>query len=256
MRWYGGCSTAGMRSFFSRLSPLPLATLSLGLLVASRATAQEPAPAAASTPEPVPAEAPAPSAAEPEIRGFQLGVRAGYGRALASDSAQSLTYQTPALLPLVLDAGYRPSAKVYVGLTAQLALAARTDCGGAAGTCSAKDYRVGPTVQYHFAPRRKIDPWLGVGIGYEILHLRGFFGDPSGYRTRAGFVLLDVQLGADVALAKGPRTTPPPRIGPFIGLAVGSLGSDAGYAYGRHVSRAPNGDHEWLTIGARGTLDL
>ena len=190
---------------------------------------------------------------EPPIHGFQLGARAGYVRALDSSSPSSLTYQTPSLLPIAIDLGYRTSSHIYLGLTVQLALASRSDCSGASGTCAAKEYRVGGTFQYHFSPFRGFDPWFGVGVGYENLHLTGFYGDPSGHITRTGLVLMDAQLGGDFALTSGAR---PPRLGPFVGLAIGSAGSETGAQYGKNVSRSPAADHQWATIGVRGTYDL
>jgi hypothetical protein len=218
------------------------------------ATPQEAAPV--STPEAAPASAPEappkppPLPEEPRISGFQLGLRVGYVRALDASSGNALTYQTPALLPIVLDAGYRTSAHVYLGVTGQLALAARTDCSGATDTCSAKEYRLGGTFQYHFSPLRTFDPWFGIGSGYEVLHKSGPGAD---HLTRTGFVLFDAQLGGDFALGQGPR---PPRLGPYVGLAMGAIGSESGVQYGLPVDRSPTHDHQWVTIGARGTFDL
>jgi hypothetical protein len=242
-----------------------LACLGLGgalLLFSGVAGAQDDAPVTAPEPAPVsPPEAtpattpeapqqPPPVPQEPRISGFQLGVRLGYVRALDASSGDALTYQTPALLPIVLDAGYRTSAHVYLGITGQLALAARTDCSGATGTCSAKEYRLGGTFQYHFSPLRTFDPWFGIGSGYEVLHKSGPGAD---HLTRTGFVLFDAQLGGDFALGHGPK---PPRLGPYVGLAMGAIGSESGVQYGINVDRSPTHDHQWVTIGARGTLDL
>src|SRR5882724_7055219 len=96
--------------------------------------------------------------------------------------------------------GYRTSTHVYLGLTGQIALASRTDCTAANGPCSAKDYRIGGTFQYHFSPLRGFDPWFGLGLGYEILHLNGFVGDTGGHLTRTGLTIFDAQLGGDFAL--------------------------------------------------------
>ncbi len=190
---------------------------------------------------------------EPKVSGFQVGVRAGYVRALDATAGNSLTYQTPALLPVILDVGYRTSTHVYLGVTGQLALAARNDCSGATGTCSAKEYRLGATFQYHFSPLQTFDPWFGAGFGYEVLHLSGYFGDPGGHVTRTGFVLLDAQLGGDFALRNGPRA---PKLGPYVGLAMGAIGSESGVVYGNNRDRSPTHDHQWVAIGVRGTLDL
>ncbi len=244
------------------------------------ALAQDVAPGPEPTPEPTPAPAPAPTTSpapltvagttasaapdlpapplgprvdDPVIKGFQIGLRAGYVRALDASSASSLTYQTPSLLPIQLDLGYRTSTHVYLGLTGQLAVASRTDCANAVGTCAAKDYRIGGTFQYHFSPLRTFDPWFGLGLGYEILHLSGVSGDSGAHVTRTGIVLFDAQLGGDFALGSGLRA---PKLGPFVGMAMGANGHESGVVYGRNIDRSPVHDHQWVTLGVRGTYDL
>jgi hypothetical protein len=230
----------------------PLIVLSM-VLVAGAARADElenpdPAPNAAETPPPEPPK-------EPSFRGFQLGMRTGYARALDSTTGDSISYGTPSLLPIALDAGYRTSPKVYLGLTAQLAFASRTDCAGAS-PCSAKEYRFGGTVQYHVTPYRTFDPWFGAGVGYEIVHLSGFLGDTGGHVTRTGLVLLDLQIGGDFALTRGPNMARGPKIGPFAGLALGTRLSESGRVWGHDVDYSSGSDHQWLMLGVRGTLDL
>jgi hypothetical protein len=241
-------------------------TVALGvLLLTAPARAEEPDVSASASASSAPAHAeeadvPAPAAAapapaEPTFNGFQLGLRTGYARTLDSTQGASLTYGTPSLLPIAFDAGYRTSPKVYIGLTAQLALASRTDCGGAS-PCSAKEYRVGGGLQYHFTPFRTFDPWLGAGVGYEIVHLSGFLGDSGGHLTRTGFVLLDAQVGADFALTRGASMARGPKLGPFAGLALGARSSQSGRVYGIDVDQSSGSDHQWLMLGVRGTLDL
>src|SRR5262245_16055469 len=225
------------------------------VLVAGAARADElenpQLPAPELKPEAAPPEAPK----EASFQGFQLGLRTGYARTLDSTHGDSVSYGTPSLLPFAIDAGYRTSPKVYLGLTAQLAFASRTDCGGAS-PCSAKEYRFGGTVQYHLTPFRTFDPWFGAGVGYEIVHLSGFVGDTGGHLTRKGLVLLDLQIGGDFGLTRGPNMARGPKIGPFAGLAIGTRLSESGRVWGNAVDQSSGSDHQWLMLGVRGTLDL
>src|SRR5262249_57634080 len=102
----------------------------------------------------------------------------------------------------------------------------------------AKEYRFGGTVQYHFAPYRVFDPWLGAGVGYEIVHLSGFVGDTGGHLTRGGLVLLDAQIGADFALTRGANMARGPKLGPFLGLALGTRTSESGRVWGNDVNQS------------------
>jgi hypothetical protein len=244
---------------------VPLLTITAGARADDNAP-QAPAPDAGSelanspaAAEPAAAEkreeGPREPANESDFRGFQLGLRTGYARTLNSTEPESLASGTPSLLPLLIDAGYRTSPKVYLGLTVQLALASRTDCGGN-GPCSAKDYRFGADIQYHFSPFATVDPWFGAGVGYEIMHLSGFVGDTGGHLTRKGLVLLDGQFGVDFPLTRGPRMARGPKLGPFVGLAIGARSSETGRVYGSDVDRSGGAGHEWAMLGVRGTYDL
>jgi hypothetical protein len=192
---------------------------------------------------------PAPAAGD---TGFQLGARAGYGRTLDSKTGSALTSNTPSLLPIALDAGYKTSPHVYLGLNVQFALASRTDCGGAS-PCAAKDYRLSAVLQYHFKPKQAFDPWLGFGMGPEILHLGGFLGDTGGHVTRVGFNLIDLQFGTDFALG---TASSHPALGPFVGLALGTTVSESGRVYGKARDNSSPTAYEWAMIGVRGTLGI
>jgi hypothetical protein len=97
---------------------------------------------------------------------------------------------------------------------------------------------------------------LGAGVGYEIVHLSGFVGDTGGHLTRKGLVLMDLQIGGDFALQRGPIMARGPKLGPFVGLALGTRLSQSGRVWGQDIDNSNGSDHQWLMLGVRGTLDL
>jgi hypothetical protein len=143
--------------------------------------------------------------------------------------------------------GFRIERHFYVGIDGQVAAIVPAGCTGGF-SCSGTNTRVGVMVAYHLLPTKVIDPYLGVGVGYEVLHTSRSFGDASVDITARGFEVIDAELGADVRLGRAWR------IGPVVS---GSLG--------RYTSVAVNGttstdfdtlQHVWINIGVRGAFDL
>ncbi|QSQ21471.1 outer membrane beta-barrel protein [Pyxidicoccus parkwayensis] len=107
--------------------------------------------------------------------GFALGLRAGYGLPFGkaagggdSDSGK-LSDFVSGVVPLQLDAGYFINSNVYVGANFQYGLGfLKEDCPEGA-SCSLSQMRLGLNVAYHFMPGQKLRPWLGLGVGYEML---------------------------------------------------------------------------------------
>jgi opacity protein-like surface antigen len=207
--------------------------------------AQQPPPAAA---------APSPPPAKPND--WLVGLRLGYARALSSDEGRGINYQTPSLIPIGIDLAYRATLHTYLGAFGQLALASRTDCTSmSASACKAKEYKIAFAVQYHFRPELSFDPWFGYALGVEVEHLSGFVSDQNGYVTRVGLEVASFQVGGDflVRSGEGKRAT---RIGPFLGLGVGTTLSESGHAGALSLSNDGGGAFAWFSIGARGAFDL
>jgi hypothetical protein len=248
-----------------------------------------PAPlAAAPAPAPVPTyAAPVADAAddgEASSHGhyLELGARLGYGLPMGTEAgattfsdglggtttipAAALSDEVSGKLPLAIDAGYAVFPNVVLGASFEYAPAfTKTGQFGCAPSfdCSAHGITIGLHVQYRFSPGQKIDPWLGVGGGYEFAfwHYSGSFTDTgttpntvtnlSGDYDEKGPEYLLLQGGIDF------RVTPGLYIGPFANVSVGS--------YTSYSSSGPNqpgssgdlpstGIHEWLTIGVKGTF--
>ncbi|HEV8547754.1 MAG TPA: hypothetical protein VGQ57_01980 [Polyangiaceae bacterium] len=124
---------------------------------------------------------------------------------------------------------------------------------------------MGLELLYHTRPERRLDPWLGLGAGYEWLTLTetttgvGTFGLVQPHNqavgwTSHGFEFFNLQVGLDV-LVVGPLA-----VGPFVTLTVAHFrrvnASCSGDCDSTGViADPPDGDvHDWLYGGARTTL--
>ena len=217
--------------------PLSLALLlSLSLSLSSVASATE-------------QPSPTPPAGDLPDSGPRFGVRTGLARpigsAFAGSSAMSDTIY--GYVPLRLDAGYRIERHFYVGIDAQLAAIIPAGC-TSGYSCSGMDTRLGVMVAYHLLPTKLVDPYLGIGVGYEVLHTTRSVDSTSVDITARGFELFDAELGADLRLGRSWR------IGPVISGSVA-----------RYTSVAVNGIestdfttllHAWAMVGVRGAFDL
>jgi opacity protein-like surface antigen len=212
---------------------LPLALL---VSLSTAASADEHAPAV-------------PPTGEVSPTGPRFGLRTGVGLPVGSAFAGSggLSDTISAYVPLRLDVGYRIERHFYVGIDGQVAAIIPNGC-TSGFRCSGTNTRVGVMVAYHLLPTKVIDPYLGIGTGYEVLHTSRSIGDASVGITARGFELIDAELGADVRLGRAWR------IGPVVS------GS-----FGRYTSIAVNGttstdfdalQHVWINLGVGGAFDL
>ncbi|HSP19902.1 MAG TPA: hypothetical protein VLQ79_10320 [Myxococcaceae bacterium] len=155
-------------------------------------------------------------------------------------------------LPLQLDAGARVGP-VFVGGYLSWAYGKPGRAFTGATSPSASDVRFGFEVLWHFAPDRAVDPWAGLGVGYEWLNLN--VTGPSGTAVSAsfrGFEWVNLQVGVDIALGRIWR------IGPFLQARVGQY--DAGSlgivtptgAQPSAISDLPSkAAHAWFDVGVR-----
>lgn len=202
-----------------------------------------------------------PSAARAEDgTGFEAGLRLGYGIPLGkvSDPGDDLDQGIASVIPLWLDVGYRASPEFLVGVYGQYGIGSVGDtfdasCGGL--DCSATDTRLGAQVHYHFMPDAGVDPWLGLGFGYEWMTLA--FSGPGGEisTTTSGFELVDFQLGVDHRVGEHVY------LGAFMSLSLGQYAdvsidcSGAASATCDSIGDGSINDkalHEWLMFGVRG----
>jgi hypothetical protein len=159
-------------------------------------------------------------------------------------------------IPLGLDLGYRLAPELYAGVSGSYAFLFPSGCASGAN-CSGRDVRLGVDLRFHLAPRTTVDPWIGVGAGYEWLLLSATPGGLDQHLTLRGFEFFNVQLGVDLLAI--PRFW----VGPFVDFSLGrySNGSVSSALVAAPVGNFPAtqpfpgfGDkklHEWLQIGFR-----
>lgn len=160
-----------------------------------------------------------------EDRGFALGLRAGYslplGSAVASERGENpkMSDAYSGAIPLQVDLGYFFNSNVYLGAHFQYAPVLLTEDCRSEVSCSASQMRFGINASYHFRAGEKFMPWLGLGIGYEMLNMKisaseGDIETTIGTGAR-GIEFASVQAGADY------RVNDTFSIGPYLSLAAG-----------------------------------
>ncbi len=195
-----------------------------------------------------------------EGSGIDLGLRLGYGIPLGSAAEnEKLNDLVSGQVPIWVDAGYRFAPNIMAGLYFQYGFAFLPDssCPSPA-SCSASDIRFGIQGQYRFMPRESVDPWLGLGIGYEWLDYSVSAGGFDASAGVHGWEFLHLQGGADFKVADGFG------IGPFLDFSLGQYSSGSVTTSALPVLGQPvsgSGDiqnkalHEWLTLGVRAVFD-
>jgi outer membrane protein W len=205
----------------------------------------------------------------------EVGLRTGYAIPLGAavgggqNGSANLDKAISGAVPIWIDAGYRLNPNLYIGAYFQYGIgfvasnAAFFSSGGTTATCgqnglscSTNDLKFGIDAHYHLMPGNTIDPYGGIGIGYEILNFSFSDGGQNGSQSFNGFEFLNLQVGADY------KVMPDLGVGPFVMLSFDQY-SNCGYggalataAGGSSCSIAQKAVHEWFTIGVRGAYDI
>jgi outer membrane protein W len=188
---------------------------------------------------------------------FKLGLRLGYmipaGKIDGDTTFGGITIAGAKLsdqlsggVPIQIDAGYMVTPNILVGLYGQYAFLFTKNCDPGA-SCSAHDVHLGVQAQYHIMPDQSVDPWLGLGVGYEWL-VGSESGSVNGSATTTGLELLNLQGGADFQAASAFT------VGPFLSLSLGQYSSVS--SNGNSADITNKALHEWITVGAKGTFGL
>jgi hypothetical protein len=197
-----------------------------------------------------------------EDTGFEAGLRVGYGIPLGSAAEDvDLSDAVGGQVPLILDLGYRVTPNVFVGLYFQYGFAwvggnTADLCDASGADCSAQDIRLGLEGHFHFSPRENLDPWIGLGFGYEWAGLSVEGGNTNFSTGLNGFEFINLQAGLDI------RAGEHFYVGPFLTLSVGqyseaTVDCESGFC-GNGNQFGASGDidnkamHEWLLLGVRG----
>jgi opacity protein-like surface antigen len=204
---------------------------------------------------------PSPAPRANDGSGLELGARFGYsiplGSVTGAENANLSTYVS-GRLPLGIDVGYRINPSFYLGGFFQYGVLftasnATTSCGQNGISCSGHDFQLGLQAAYHPSMLGSLDPWLGVGVGYEILDFNATQGATSASGNFNGFQFLQLMAGADY------KVQPNLGIGPFVSFSLSQYSNEqVCQANGQCVSESiSNGAlHEWLTFGVRVAYDV
>ncbi|AKQ70299.1 hypothetical protein A176_007211 [Myxococcus hansupus] len=163
-----------------------------------------------------------------EDRGFTLGLRGGYALPLGDSTGTrsgdnfKMSDAYKGAIPLQVDVGYFFNSNVYLGAYFQYAPVLLPDnaaCSETGVSCSSDQMRFGINASYHFRAGEKFMPWLGLGIGYEMINTKvsareGDIESIIGVGAR-GIEFASIQAGADY------RINDTFSIGPYVSLAAG-----------------------------------
>jgi hypothetical protein len=199
-------------------------------------------------------EVPAAASAGPFF-GLRAGIALPYGD-VAQDGPR-VEDLVDRKFPLGLELGYRFHQRIWGELFFDLAPASATSelCAGGA-ECSASDFRVGIAFLVRLAPRAFLDPWLGAGVGIEVLNVEGRNAAAGGAPYEwswFGLELPFVEAGVDVAV------TTRLAIGPWISATLARFTSDSARASGGDTvsgAVASRAWHGWYSGGIKATLHL
>jgi outer membrane protein W len=198
--------------------------------------------------------------------GIEVGLRVGYGIPLGDADGganSSLSDGISGQIPIQIDLGYRVIPNLTIGLYGQYGFGFVGDqisdgCDASSQiSCSAHDIRLGIQAHYHFQPREKLDPWIGLGLGYEWLGISVEGGGLEVSTTLHGFEFFNFQAGLDIAVAEHFY------IGPVLTLSFAQFSSASvdcsssasglcGQMFGASGDIDEKALHEWLMIGVRG----
>ena len=201
--------------------------------------------------------------------GLEIGLRAGYGLPLGklADDGGDLNELVSGQIPLLLEVGYRVIPSLSLGIYGQYGFGFVGDelgdgCDASTQvSCSATDIRLGIQGLFHAAPKKQLDPWFGLGFGYEWLTLSVEGGGVETSITPSGFEFVSFQAGLDIQL--GERFV----LGPFLSFSLAQYADLSTDCSGAGISGACDAGllsgeirnktlHEWLMFGLRGVLGL
>jgi hypothetical protein len=185
----------------------------------------------------------------PSNVGFAIGLRGGYGIPFGNENGLPMRdYVMQGAVPISVDMGWFFTPHLYAGVSISYGIglgAARLNatCGEPDIDCSAQMYRFGALAHYHFSPEATWDPWVGVGLGYEVVQLTASSQvDNSSPDSSPALQGLDLSLEAGLDF-KPLRYV---GIGPYVEVAGGP-----------YVAGVSGFDiHGWAVIGARFRMNL
>ncbi len=190
-------------------------------------------------------------------KGFQMAFRTGVAIPLGDlEKDNKMSDFTGPQVPIIIDLGGKIIPNLflggYLGISVGGAGGKLADlCDKASLSCTAIGARIGAQIQYHIIPDGKINPWIGYGIGYELLGVSGEKNNVKLSAATAGVEFAHLMAGADFRISRGFG------IGPFVDFAIGSYSVATVETKVNGTTQKRDGDikdtatHQWLMIGAR-----
>lgn len=158
-------------------------------------------------------------------------------------------------IPIEVAARYRFTPNVSAGVYFQWnpAFVSSATCGSGA-SCSGHDMRLGVVMVYDIIPDGAVNPWFGLGMGWQWSQASVTTGGVTGTLNVNGWEFPVVQAGVDFVLAKAFA------LGPYVGFFGGTY-TNLTYKYGSSESRwavdpSTRAYHAWVQFGLKGTLNL
>lgn len=194
----------------------------------------------------------------PPASGPFFAARAGFGlpRGDVARAGPPVDDLVRRKVPLGIEIGYRFGRRLWGELFFDLAPASAASalCSGDA-SCSASDARLGLGVLLRLAPASRVDPWLGIGAGVEVMNAEGLNAATGTQHEWSwfGFELPYVEAGVDVAVSD--RIS----VGPWVSATVARFTSESVRPSGGSTTSGAVDDratHGWLSAGLKGTLRL
>jgi hypothetical protein len=208
---------------------------------------------------------PGPSTTEREFNpGFEAGLRLGIGLPVGSAGKGALGDQRKMgdlvtwRSPVWVDVAYRVSPVASFGLYGQIGVGGTGDL--CAGKCNWSDLRLGAQGKWRLNPGDAVDPWLGLGVGFESLGFQTRELQPQEegaipFWARSTERLIGPELLLQAGL--GLRVDDSVQLGPFVSASVGSYVGDH---YECDLEGCPGGSsvngsgfHAWLGVGLSGS---
>ena len=193
--------------------------------------------------------------------GWRVGWASPLGKITRDDGGAKLDELVGPQVPIWLDGTYEPLPFLSLGLYATWAagsVPAGDDMWGCPpdNSCFAHTLRGGAQAHLHLAPMQKINPWFGLGAGYEFAFAYNVWvNSEAAEKTRRvnhGAEIINVQLGVDY------KPNPKFGIGPFVSFSVGRYAMCS-----TKIDTSPvrcdierRAQHEWLVVGLRTTFAL
>lgn len=151
---------------------------------------------------------------------FRASARAGFAAPWGAsfEGSGPLADTVMGQIPLRVDLATRFSRHLYAGVFAHFGVLVPNSCVGDM-SCSGTSTRLGLMLEGHLFPSGRLDPWVGVGMGYEWLSMKRELSSTRLDLLARGIELLNAELGVDV------RAMSNLRIGPIGSVSFGRFTS-------------------------------